>query len=281
MRFCTLFSACLLALPLTACNDAPTQMETLDENGAPVTQEDLTARQAMAKGKLAEVSVGDGKIIFYELGSGDVYVAKEFPIGSAEPSAPNEDDLTLAELYAFYAPGQPIPQRIIDASARAAEPQMSTEVAEGSTTAANSESSRGCATTGSTGGLVSTQQAVTGPSSIDETWFRNTYCTYSRGNETVCFPLAYQGAYSWRPSTHTTKGGLCGDTGAANLQMHVDNALHISQYVAYGGCYSVVHHHSHNWLGMKNRATVKYSCSWAEQTIRFFAHYTDGDCYIM
>jgi hypothetical protein len=279
MRCDHLLASCLLGLPLLACTGGGEGQPADNGGSVAVTQEDLVARQRMAASLLAEIPVGEGKVVFYEPSPGEVVIAKNFPIGATEPRVSNEGQLSLAEVYAAYAPNQPIPAAILAASKRMEESHTEGESKSHEVVEAPSGSEgNGSAPESS---LQTREAKIALASSIDQSWFVSTKCTYSAGSSTTCFTTAYNGAYSQRTNTHTSTGGACGDTGAATLQFRVGGTLTSSIDVPYGQCWGVTHHHSHNWLGQKNKATLRYSISWAAQTVRFYAHFADSDCYII
>jgi hypothetical protein len=278
MRFYQLISGYLMGLLLLACahevpNSAGSDVAG-DATEARVSQDMLMVRNKLEASKLAEVPIGDGTITFYQLSLGEFAVEKRFPIGMAEPTVAKEDQLSLAELYAAYAPGQPVPQRVLEASRRA---RVHPESAE---SAARTEVGDGAPTTRSSEGNAPTPHGGRDPE--EPSWFQQNYCTYLSGDSTTCFDNeAWGGAWIERTNTHLSKGAMCTWTGFAAMQLLVDGSYEWGDGIDSGWCETVVYHHSHNWLGWLNKATQRYEIPQASGVISFSAHFADNDCFVI
>lgn len=274
-------SGCLLGLPLIACSEVSTE-DGANDDQAQVAEEAEEAEEAarMASAKLAEVTVGDGTVTFYEFEPGDIDIVRKFPMGAVMPSVPNESKLSLAALYSAYAPGQPIPQRLLDASARveAMEAAAHANGLDGnSAETKDAEIFRGQAAVTTNGNIATVQQGLS--SSTGWKWFQENYCTYQNADVLNCWASADAGDWASAVS-HSARGAICGDTGSGKMKMYVHGDYELTVSVAYDQCGWATHHHGHNWWGGSETATIKFKVTSAADSVRFSSMWT-SDCWIL
>jgi hypothetical protein len=117
-------------------------------------------------------------------------------------------------------------------------------------------------------------------SSIDQTWFSNTFCHVAGADWTWCYATAWQGAWAQK-KTHRSNSVTCGDTGAARVNFHQNGTLKTAFDVPYGQCwYSGNYHGAHGLLGVNLETTQKYSVPFAASTVRFAGWMADEDQFI-
>lgn len=268
----------LLALSLGGC--AAETASNSSDGPPPPSAEEQAIIDNMKKGTLAEISVGEGTVSFIEIAPGDVIVSKRFPIGAEVPEVQNESKMSLEELFAAYAPNEPIPEVLSAAMERSHDlGEVLTDEPELDSHSEPEENFAGVPTSvPARDGVSSKQQELS--SSISQQWFVDTFCgvhgPYGT-SQSFCFTTAWQGAYGTRKS-HVHNAVICGDTGAARAISYVSGDPRVIVDVPYGQCWTVGRYEGpHNAFGTAMKRTLRTQVEWAESSVRMAAYWIDND----
>jgi hypothetical protein len=286
-----LIAALGLGLTGLACANGADDGVTTPDGLPALTAEEQAVVDNMKANTLAEISLPEGTMKFIEYAPGEVSIDRQFAIGAKLTRVPGEDEMTLDQLFRAYAPGRDVPSSLLAAMARVEKLERdratfsigeTTRLATPKESSAPAEQFAGAPLEGAVAPSSSDTESVKSAlaSSVDQTWFVNTFCRVGGADWTWCYAVAWQNAYvSWK--THRSNSVTCGDTGAARVQMHVGGTLKKNFDVPYGQCwYSGAYHHSHGAFGINTEITQKYSIPYAAQTVRFAGWMANEDQFI-
>jgi hypothetical protein len=282
MKRTTLAAVIGLGFVGLACGTNDANVELLTPDGLPLrTAEEQRVADDMEKNTLAEIDLPEGKMKFIELAPGEVSITRQIRVGATVTRVENESGMTLEQLFRAYAPGRDVPQRLSSAMARVAT-RESTQVERSVETVGGDKQFQGERLDQlpevSLDGTVRVGSALA--STVDQTWFINSFCKFGGTDWNWCFAVAYQNAYASR-TTHRSNSVTCGDTGAARVNFYVGGAMKKTFDVPYGQCwYSGAYHHSHGFLGYNNETGQKYTIPYAQSTVRFAGWNADNDQFI-
>lgn len=271
-----------LGLSSLACGTNDLDDANLTPDGLPpLTAEEQAVVDNMNKNTLAEIDLPEGKMKFVEFAPGQVSIMRQIRIGAEMTRVEGEGSMTLDQIFLAYAPERQVPREVMDAMGRVAAFERT--AAPGPVEAAGpADTNLGTrveqAPVISPDGTERVQSALA--SSINQTWFSNTFCHVSGPDWTWCYAVAWQGAYAQK-KTHRSNSVTCGDTGSARVNFHVGGTLKTAFDVPYGQCwYSGSYEHSHGWFGVNNEVTQKYSVPVATGQVRFAGWMADEDQFI-
>lgn len=279
MKTNNLWTPLLLALPLGGC--AVESASNTSDVPPPLSTEEQAIVENMKEGTLAEISVGEGTVSFIEISPGDVIVTKRFPIGAEVPEVEGASEMSLEELFAAYAPNEPIPEALSAAMERSHDlAEVVSDEPELDSASEPEESFAGLPASSAPAheGVSSKEQELS--SSISQQWFIDTFCgvtgTYGT-SQSFCFTTAWQGAYGTRKS-HVHNAVICGDTGAARAISYVSGTPRVVVDVPYGQCWTVGRYHGpHGSFGSDLKRTLRTEVDWAQSTVRMAAYWIDND----
>jgi hypothetical protein len=282
MKRTTLVAILGLGFTGIACGTNETDDALLTPDGLPLrTAEEQAVADNMARNTLAEIDLPEGKMKFIELAPGEVSIMRQVRVGAAVTRVDGESGMTLDQIFRAYAPGRQVPQQLTAAMTRVAELEK-TQVARTPDVAGGEALFGGARIERQPVGALDGTEQVTSAlaSTVDQTWFVNTFCRVGGADWTWCYAVAWQNAYASR-TTHRSNSVTCGDTGAARVNFHVGGTLKKTFDVPYGQCwYSGAYHHSHGFLGYNNETGQKYSIPYAQGSIRFAGWNADNDQFI-
>ena len=265
-----------LVLSSVACINGADPDGPSSSTTPPLSAEDQAIVDNLETKKLVDVSVGDGKVSFYELEPGEFIATVNFPVGAQAPALPAGG--SLLEAFRAVAPDREVPAAISNAMERAATAQRPSETVPASIEPATTFQPQR-ATPATIDGVEQRQSALA--SVFDWTWFHNTYCKGYAGpfEMTYCMAAAYNGAWA-RCYTHRTNNITCGDTGAGRLRMKVSGSTrHVTDF-GYGQCTGYWYHGPHDIFGTDLERTVEYSLDWVESSVRFAGWCLPYDAFI-
>lgn len=187
--FCTLALGTLVALS-AGCLGGDDESDAALDPGAPI----------------ASVTLANGNTVeFYETSPGVVLVSEAGRVG-VSPLPDNK--VRPLDLFRALAPGQPVPEALVSAQARASERSTDPEPPAEELPP------------------IQTSQVAGGPlayidnQSCDDNWFYNTYCPGSYDWK-MCLLNHWNGAYAQLSSVDYVRHAVCADVGAVTLKVQM------------------------------------------------------------
>ena len=251
---------------LAGCGAAGEASEQTPEAGADTTSEASV---------IATIERDDVTVKFSEVSPGMVVVSKQFAMGDAAPKVENEQDLDLDELYQAYAPDEPVPQAIYDAMEREAEAQVASAEEE-----VDEEQEEVPLEVSSTPADESTQKAR--PAVWSYSWFHSQFCSgfHSDDVTAVYCDSSFVTNESMSKKAHRSDAVVCGNQGRVDWGMWVSGKKKWSEATPYGACEIVWHHHSHNFWGTAEKATIRWTVTYEEGPAYAASFYRNSDKFI-
>jgi hypothetical protein len=202
---------------------------------------------------IATIELDHAAVLFVQSKSGEVTILKEFDIGADAPQLEGEEDMTFAEIYEAYAPGKPVPQCILDAMEKAQ--RVESDIGIG----VEMESSAG-AELDPLPSASDEDVAVASSALTTSVIWSDFYAKYCAGGTVgvQCYRSIYAGE-SLSKKAHRSGAVVCGNYNAVEWSVWISGKKRYAYTASYGKCYRFEHHHSHDFWGTPETATIRYT----------------------